>query len=202
VSAVEKWGDENWPYTPEEIDHIRKLLSTNQRQAVARVVEAAKLYALKSEYFPANKKPNPRREIENLTSAIIELRKALSAISPDAEKHLEARYLQGAAHESPMHCKDLWGAIIKFTVENRKGLNEPASVPRAGAIAKNFERSLMETFREAFDISRDVGAITRGWPGFLTACAEPLQRRHKLPLIAVKSWQDKRRKNPSGKASH
>jgi hypothetical protein len=202
VSAIENWGDENWPYTKGEIEHIRELLSKNQRRATLRVVEAAKLYALRSEFFPTNKKPNPRREIENLRAAIIELRKALSAVSQDAERHLQARYCQGAAHESPMHCKDLWTAIIRFAVENRNGLSEPAAVARAGAPAKSFERSLMENFREAFDISRDAGGSTRGWPGFLAACAEPLQKRYKLPSIEVKSWQDKRRKNPVRKVSN
>ena len=189
MSALENWGDENWPYTQQEIDHIRKLLPKNQRQAIVRVVEAGKLYALKSKFSHANKKPNPRRELENLNSAIIDLRRALSAVSPEAERHLH-----------PVHCKDLWTAIIRFTVENRRGLSEPAAIPKAGAIARTFERSLMENFREAFDISRAAGPTTRGWPDFLTACAKPLQERHKLPGIEIKSWQDKNRKNSARKA--
>lgn len=194
MSAVENWSDANWPYTPQEIDRIRQLLLKNQQQAIVRVVEAGKLYALNSEFPRANKKPNPRREIANLNSAITDLRKALSAVSSEAEKHLQSRYRQGDAHEGTMHCKDLWHALIRFTVENGKGLSDPAAAPKPGAIARTVERSWMEKTRAVFELSRGANA-TRGWPGFLTACAEPLQKRHKLPTIELKSWQDKRRKN-------
>jgi hypothetical protein len=184
-----------WPYTASEVAKIRDLLPAGSEKVVARIIEGARQYAWMAD-GRAKHKPNPKRELEKLSDAISELRRALQ-LSESAESHLRSRYRQSRAYDSPMHVVDLWDAVIRFQVENAEGFKEAPSAT-AGAIGRKFERSLEKHFRNAFDLARG-NKSSRGWPSFLTACVQPLQERHEMPGIAVKSWQDKNRKNSARK---
>jgi hypothetical protein len=181
----------HWPYTASEIKRIQEILPPDNERAVALVVEGAKQYAWMAE-GRAQHKPNPKREIKKLSAAILEMRRALQ-LSVRAENHLSDHYRQSPAYDEPMHVVNFWDALRRFEVENAEGFKKAPSAP-PGAISRNFERSLEKHLRCAFDLARSKKS-SRGWPAFLSACVEPLQKRHAMPGIQLKSWQDKSRKN-------
>jgi hypothetical protein len=184
-------SENHWPYTTSEVAKIRELLPPGSKTALMLIVEGAKQYAWMTE-GKARCKPNPKRELEKLAAAILEMRRALQ-LSESTENHLRAHYRQSPAYETSMHAVEFWDALLRFQVENAEGF-KTAPTAQAGAIRRNFERSLEKHFRDAFELARGKKS-SRGWPAFLSACVEPLQKRHHMPGIELKSWQDKNRKN-------
>jgi hypothetical protein len=198
-----------WPYTSEEIDAIRATLlpTENRDEAVQWAVRAAQLYV-----FAQTKvsNANPRKEIERLRSALVELFHALMHLSPEARAYLTANMIgdKRTPHapvgmrlpdEQPFTVESLRHAIDRFNTENRRGLEQLPDPIRGGARPRMHERRLDQRLQEAFVLSHGGKRPKRGFPAFQDACLVALKDFGLLPT-GSKALQDanrKRGKNPA-----
>jgi hypothetical protein len=77
-----------WPYTEAEAEAIRDYFDPSSKRAFQIVVNAASNFV--HLHDPERKKPNVRRQVEELDHAVTELRLKLSAFSMSAEEHLRS----------------------------------------------------------------------------------------------------------------
>ena len=190
-----------WPYTTEEIDAIRELLPPENREAAIQwLVRAAQLYVF-AQTRGKRSNSNPRKEIERLRNALVELFDALMNLSPDARSYLTKNMRAGVRlpDEDPFTAESLRHAIDRFDHENRlELLPEPI---RGGARPRLYEKRWAERVREAFALAHGGKPPRRGFPAFQNACLVALKDFGLLPsdLKALQDANRKRGKNSAKK---
>lgn len=187
-----------WPYSNAEADGIRAVLPDGFRDgAFETVVLAARKY-VHAQTLIRPGKPNPRREIERLRSALVRLCDAVMGLTPEAHEYLLAKSRPAhRAGQQPFTAMSLRLAIDKFDHENRWALDHPPRPERGGPAARNHEAWLVWRLQGAFSVAHGGKRPKRGWPEFLKLCIAPLQD-FGLPMRSDKAWQDvlrKRRNN-------
>jgi hypothetical protein len=200
AALASKTADVTWPYTSEELDAVRGLLDGENREAgVQLVVRAGQLYVF-AQSRGKRSHANPRKEIEHLRDALLELFDALMHLSPEAKSYLTDN--MRAMHlpdEQPFTAESLRHAIDKFDTENRRGLERLPDPIRGGGRTRMHEKRLDQRLQEAFTVGHDGKRPKRGFPTFQDACLVPLKDFGLLPRSS-KALQDsnrKRGKNPA-----
>jgi hypothetical protein len=189
-----------WPYTSDELAAIRDLLpEKNGEAALQDVVRAAQLYAF-AQTRGKRSNANPRKEIEHLRDALLELFDALMHLSPEAKSYLTDN--MRAVHlpdEQPFTAESLRHAIDKFDTENRRGLERLPDPIRGGARPRMHEKRLDQRLQEAFIVGHDGKRPKQGFPIFQDACLVPLKDFGLLPRSsrALQDSNRKRGKNPA-----
>ena len=187
-------GEVTWPYTSEEIDAIGGLLPTENRgAAVQLVVRAAQLYVY-AQTRGKRSNANPRKEIEHLRDALLEIFNALMHLSPEAKSYLtENMRAVRLPEEQPFTTESLLHAIDKFDTENRLGLERLPDPIRGGARPRMHEKRLDQRLEEAFIIGRGGKRPKQGFPAFQDACMVALKDFGLLPR-GSKALRDANRK--------
>jgi hypothetical protein len=190
-----------WPYTSEEVDAIRGTLLPNENReaAVQWAVRAAQLYVYEQTRGKRSN-ANPRKEIEHLRDALLQIFDALLHLSPEAQAYLAANMsARRLPEEQPFTTESLRNAIDRFDTENRRGLERLPEPIRGGARPRMHEKRLDQRLQEAFVLNHGGKRPKRGFPAFQDACLFALKDFGLLPT-GSKALQDanrKRGKNPT-----
>ena len=190
-------GEVTWPYSLEEIEAIRETLPTenleNREAAVQLVVRAAQLYVF-AQTRGKRANANPRKEIEHLRDALLEIFNALMHLSPEAKSYLsENMRAIRLPEEQPFTTESLLHAIDKFDTENRLGLERLPDPIRGGARPRMHEKRLDQRLEEAFIIGHGGKRPKQGFPAFQGACMVALKDFGLLPR-GSKALRDANRK--------
>jgi hypothetical protein len=146
----------------------------NREIAVQYAVRAAQLYVF-AQTRGNRSTANPRKEIERLRDALLELFHALKGLSPDARAFLTAnmRAAVRPPDEAPFTIESLRLAIDRFDFENRlELLPEPI---RGGARPRLHEKRLDQRLEEAFVFAHGGKRPKQGFPAFQNACLAALE---------------------------
>ncbi|MGZ3349132.1 MAG: hypothetical protein ACXU89_09330 [Xanthobacteraceae bacterium] len=183
-----------WPYTPDELAAIRELLPEKHREiALQHAVRAAQLYVFAQTRGKVSN-ANPRKEIERLRSAFVELFHALMHLRPEARSYLTENMVDmRLPDEQPFTVESLRHAIDRFDRENRRGLEQLPDAIRGGARPRMHEKRLDQRLQEAFIIGHGGKRPKQGFPAFQDACLVALKDFGLLPRSS-KALQDANRK--------
>jgi hypothetical protein len=166
-----------WPYNDAEVERIRKTLpAVSADVAIEEALFAARLFLARNRLRKKRKepaKPDPHSELASIRDAAHQLLAAITAASPLADKHLIDNPSPAVAGQ-PLHPLGLLYWIERFKHDNRVALRSLPERDAMGRPEKISEQRWVYTLWRAWEDAHALAPPERGWPGFRTACVEPL----------------------------